>query len=394
MIDALLERIGLHPRPEPDVDGLRELHRAYLAAVPYEDIAVQLGETAPARRGRADRARVRRRPRRLLLRAQHGAGGAAAGVRVRRHPPPGGRGRRGADEPHGAARPPRRRALAGRLRPGRGLRRAAAVPRGRDDARARSPTRSTREEAGTWWVGQHEWTLVPRLPDGRGGVARSRTSTSTTAGSRTDPESSFVKTLRRPEPAAGPDRHRCARGRCRRSGRTVDTKRVLERDEFAAVLRAEFGLTVGGERLERLWEQRRRPARSVPGARMMQVATHPGNFHADDVFAVAVLQLVHGELEVVRTRDDAVARRRPRRHRRALERRHRRLRPPPARRRGRARQRHPLRQLRPGVARVRRGAGGLARTRRTRSTSAWCRASTPTTPARTSPPRWSRASGR
>ena len=36
----------------------------------------------------------------------------------------------------------------------------------------------------------------------------------------------------------------------------------------------------------------------------MQVATHPGNFHADDVFAVAVLELVHGELELVRTRDD------------------------------------------------------------------------------------------
>ena len=35
----------------------------------------------------------------------------------------------------------------------------------------------------------------------------------------------------------------------------------------------------------------------------MKVATHPGNFHADDVFAVAVLELVHGPLEVVRTRD-------------------------------------------------------------------------------------------
>jgi uncharacterized UPF0160 family protein len=35
----------------------------------------------------------------------------------------------------------------------------------------------------------------------------------------------------------------------------------------------------------------------------MKVATHPGDFHADDVFAVAVLQLVHGELEIVRTRD-------------------------------------------------------------------------------------------
>jgi uncharacterized UPF0160 family protein len=37
----------------------------------------------------------------------------------------------------------------------------------------------------------------------------------------------------------------------------------------------------------------------------MRVATHPGNFHADDVFAVAVLGLVHGELDIVRTRDDA-----------------------------------------------------------------------------------------
>jgi uncharacterized UPF0160 family protein len=36
----------------------------------------------------------------------------------------------------------------------------------------------------------------------------------------------------------------------------------------------------------------------------VRVATHSGSFHADDVFAIAVLRLVHGEaLEVVRTRD-------------------------------------------------------------------------------------------
>lgn len=36
----------------------------------------------------------------------------------------------------------------------------------------------------------------------------------------------------------------------------------------------------------------------------MRVATHNGSFHADDVFAVAVLQLLHGEaLQIVRTRD-------------------------------------------------------------------------------------------
>lgn len=38
---------------------------------------------------------------------------------------------------------------------------------------------------------------------------------------------------------------------------------------------------------------------------MTTVATHPGNFHADDVFAVAVLGLVHGPLQIVRTRDEA-----------------------------------------------------------------------------------------
>lgn len=39
---------------------------------------------------------------------------------------------------------------------------------------------------------------------------------------------------------------------------------------------------------------------------MITVATHPGNFHADDVFAVAVLRLVHGDVRVVRSRDAAV----------------------------------------------------------------------------------------
>ena len=38
----------------------------------------------------------------------------------------------------------------------------------------------------------------------------------------------------------------------------------------------------------------------------MKVATHPGNFHADDVFAVAALGLAAGPLQAVRTRDEAV----------------------------------------------------------------------------------------
>ena len=38
----------------------------------------------------------------------------------------------------------------------------------------------------------------------------------------------------------------------------------------------------------------------------MLVATHSGNFHADDVFAVATLRLALGELDLVRTRDRAL----------------------------------------------------------------------------------------
>lgn len=38
----------------------------------------------------------------------------------------------------------------------------------------------------------------------------------------------------------------------------------------------------------------------------MKIATHPGNFHADDVFAVAVLSLFAGPLELVRTRDEGL----------------------------------------------------------------------------------------
>ena len=38
----------------------------------------------------------------------------------------------------------------------------------------------------------------------------------------------------------------------------------------------------------------------------MRVATHDGSFHADDVFAVAVLRRLHPDLEIVRSRDPEV----------------------------------------------------------------------------------------
>jgi N-hydroxyarylamine O-acetyltransferase len=68
----------------------------------------------------------------------------------------------------------------------------------------------------------------------------------------TDPESSFVKTFVVQSPQ--PDRIVTLRSRTLSAvGPDVDSKRVLERSEFAGVLREEFGVAVGGERLERLW---------------------------------------------------------------------------------------------------------------------------------------------
>jgi N-hydroxyarylamine O-acetyltransferase len=50
-MDRLLERIGLTTMPPADVAGLHVLHRAYVGSVPYEDLAVQLGESEPLASG-------------------------------------------------------------------------------------------------------------------------------------------------------------------------------------------------------------------------------------------------------------------------------------------------------------------------------------------------------
>lgn len=46
-LDALLNRIGLDGAPAADLDGLQAIHRAYVSAVPYEDLAVQLRAYRP-----------------------------------------------------------------------------------------------------------------------------------------------------------------------------------------------------------------------------------------------------------------------------------------------------------------------------------------------------------
>lgn len=45
--DRLLDHIGLDAPPAADLGGLRTVHRAFVSSVPFENIAVQLGESAP-----------------------------------------------------------------------------------------------------------------------------------------------------------------------------------------------------------------------------------------------------------------------------------------------------------------------------------------------------------
>src|SRR4051812_17790920 len=143
--------------------------------------------------------------------------------------------------------------------------------------------------------------LVPRVPDVRGGVER-RGFRPTPPPARQRPRVELRQDVRGPEPAAGPDRHRTRphvlggrpgrrrEARARAPGvRGRPTGRVRPGGRRRAA-----GAPVGAGRS---------PARGVPGARVTRVATHPGNFHADDVFGVAVLELVHGDVDVVRTRD-------------------------------------------------------------------------------------------
>ena len=160
-----------------------------------------------------------------------------------------------------------------------------------------------REDGGSWWMGQHEWGSFSgfRMTEEESAV---RPSSPTTGGSRPIPSRASCRPWSSSGRAVGPDRDLRART-LSSVGPSVDEKRV----------RRAGGVRRGAARRVRDHRRRRaagaavgagrRAARGVPGPRLMPVATHPGNFHADDVFAVAVLGLVHGPLEVVRTRDEA-----------------------------------------------------------------------------------------
>src|SRR5829696_9301676 len=157
VLDALLARIGLDRAPAPDADGLRTLHRAYLERVPYEDLAVQLGETGPL-----DEAALAQRV------LQDGRGGycfelntlfaallRGVGFTVTHH-----------QAVVGGDGPANHMALVVDLDGERWLA-DAGLGEGfleplplREGSYERGPFTYTlsREPGGTWWMGQHEWS--------------------------------------------------------------------------------------------------------------------------------------------------------------------------------------------------------------------------------------------
>ncbi len=258
--DRLLQRIGLTGRPAPDATGLRAVHRAFVSHVPYEDLAVQLGESEPLD------------PLALVKRVLRGGRGGycfeantvlqslleALGFAVERR-----QGIVGARDAHDAGAPTNHLALLVDT-PDAGLFIAEAgwgegpldpMPLREGSVRAGPFTFQIERLSDGWWVGQHEFgssagfwfadasaTLADFQPH------HERLSTS--------PDSSFVQTLIVQQPHD--DRIVTLRARTLSSdgpGRR-DRQVVRSSQAFASVLGHVFGIdpeVLGPERLRRLW---------------------------------------------------------------------------------------------------------------------------------------------
>jgi N-hydroxyarylamine O-acetyltransferase len=257
-IDALLRHIGLAARPAADAAGLRAVHRAYLARVPYEDLAIQLDEASPLD---ADR---------CAARVLAGCGGycfevngvlagllEGLGFPVERRPSV--VGARGSQDPvnHLAlvveASGERWIADAGL---GEGWLEPLPLRAGRH---RQGPMHWTveREPGGGWWIAQHEWGSFAGVNVGADVVGlaafaphHERLSSS--------PESSFVQTLVVQRPLA--DRVVTLRARTLTArGPAVDERRTIaDADDLAAVLTRTFGIdraVLGERRLAELWRR-------------------------------------------------------------------------------------------------------------------------------------------
>jgi N-hydroxyarylamine O-acetyltransferase len=261
-LDALLARIGLDRVPPPTVDGLRELHRAYVSSIPYEALAVQLEEFEPLELDA------------IARRILSGRGGYCfelnailawmleqAGFAVER--------REAVVGPRGVAKPTNHLALVVRVGGadwladaglGEGPLEPLPLIAGEHRVPAGSPLHWTLEpgaDDGTWWVLQHPWGSVrafhvtaPAVDLDAFQPHHRRLST--------DPESSFVQTL--VVQRSREDRIVTLRARTVSvDGPGRRERRELEDAEaFATALRDLFDVdpdALGPQRIARLWER-------------------------------------------------------------------------------------------------------------------------------------------
>jgi N-hydroxyarylamine O-acetyltransferase len=262
-LDALLDRIGLAGPPPPTLDGLRTLHRAYVTRIPYEALAVQLGES-----GALDVDLVTER----LL--SGGRGGYCfelnavlawmleqVGFEVERH-----EGVAGVDRDTPA--PTNHLALVVPLGEQRWLADAGLgegpieplpIAPGRHPAAASSPLEWTIEAQpdGGWWFAEHPFGSMPGFRMAAPVVELSAFDPHHRRLS-TEPDSNFVRTLIVQRPYD--DRIETLRSRTLSvDGPGRRERRVLtDIDELAAALDETFGIDpdgLGAARLERLWAQ-------------------------------------------------------------------------------------------------------------------------------------------
>jgi N-hydroxyarylamine O-acetyltransferase len=255
---VLLDRIGLSSPPPATLDGLRTIHRAYLDAIPYDDLSVQLGEA-----GRLDLDALVRR---LLTGGRGGycfeLNGVLAwlleelGFEVERHESIVG--------PRDPDAPINHLALVVRVDGERWLA-DAGLGEGPIEILPLSPGTYLSplswtvadDPAGGWWLTAHEWSSLPGIHIAEPVVDfdafqphHHRLATS--------PESKFVQTL--VVQRVYPDRIVTLRSRTLRAdGPGVSERRVLDdRDDLVTVLDEVFGIdpgALGPQRLDRLWER-------------------------------------------------------------------------------------------------------------------------------------------
>lgn len=256
----MLRRIGLDSVPTADVDGLRTVHRAYVSHVPFEDLAVQLGESAPLD------------PDALVERVLTGGRGGycfevntvlallleTLGFGVeRRQAIVGPRGAHAAGEPtnHLALVVHTAGGEAFIAEGGWGEGPVEPLPLTEGRVGVGAFTFAIEREGDGWWVGQHEHGSSPgfRFADAPATLAdfqphHKRLSTS--------PDSRFVQTLVVQQPHE--DRIVSLRARTLGvTGRGIRERVILaDEDAFAAALSDGFGIdpaVLGPERLGRLW---------------------------------------------------------------------------------------------------------------------------------------------